>query len=82
MSFACLLALFSISELQFGVSICFAVIFKVYDSDCNGKVAFSDMLDVLRDLTGQFISEQQREVGFYHKFASIFYFSYALIWAW
>ncbi|KAH0970107.1 hypothetical protein GBA52_022263 [Prunus armeniaca] len=36
-------------------------IFKVYDSDCNGKVAFSDMLDVLRDLTGQFISEQQRE---------------------
>ncbi|ONH98778.1 hypothetical protein PRUPE_7G265900 [Prunus persica] len=52
-------------------------IFKVYDSDCNGKVAFSDMLDVLRDLTGQFISEQQREVGFYHKFVSIFYFSYA-----
>ncbi|TQD88517.1 hypothetical protein C1H46_025937 [Malus baccata] len=38
-------------------------IFKVYDSDGNGKVAFSDMLDVLRDLTGQFISEQQREVG-------------------
>ncbi|KAM1290132.1 hypothetical protein ACFX2H_017235 [Malus domestica] len=36
-------------------------IFKVYDSDGNGKVAFSDMLDVLRDLTGQFISEQQRE---------------------
>ncbi|BBH08626.1 Protein of unknown function D [Prunus dulcis] len=34
---------------------------QVYDSDCNGKVAFSDMLDVLRDLTGQFISEQQRE---------------------
>ncbi|WCJ30141.1 Calcium-binding EF-hand family protein [Euphorbia peplus] len=40
-------------------------IFKVYDSDCNGKVTFSDMLDVLRDLTGQFISEQQREVRFY-----------------
>ncbi|XP_068310381.1 uncharacterized protein [Pyrus communis] len=36
-------------------------IFKVYASDGNGKVAFSDMLDVLRDLTGQFISEQQRE---------------------
>ncbi|XP_065849832.1 uncharacterized protein [Euphorbia lathyris] len=36
-------------------------IFKVYDSDCNGKVTFHDMLDVLRDLTGQFISEQQRE---------------------
>ncbi|PWA81000.1 EF-hand domain pair [Artemisia annua] len=37
-------------------------IFKVYDSDGNGKVAFSDLLDVLRDLTGQFISEQQREL--------------------
>ncbi|KAK9275545.1 hypothetical protein L1049_022812 [Liquidambar formosana] len=36
-------------------------IFKVYDLDCNGKVTFNDMLDVLRDLTGQFISEQQRE---------------------
>ncbi|KAL5547567.1 hypothetical protein UlMin_002798 [Ulmus minor] len=36
-------------------------IFKVYDSDCNGKVTFNELLDVLRDLTGQFISEQQRE---------------------
>ncbi|KZV33989.1 Calcium-binding EF-hand family protein [Dorcoceras hygrometricum] len=36
-------------------------IFKVYDSDGNGKVTFNDMLDILRDLTGQFISEQQRE---------------------
>ncbi|XP_028793999.1 calcineurin subunit B-like isoform X1 [Neltuma alba] len=36
-------------------------IFKVYDTDCNGKVSFTDMLDVLRDMTGQFISEQQRE---------------------
>ncbi|OMO80805.1 hypothetical protein COLO4_23939 [Corchorus olitorius] len=36
-------------------------IFKVYDSDCNAKVTFNDMLDVLHDLTGQFISEQQRE---------------------
>ncbi|PSS36176.1 Calcineurin subunit B like [Actinidia chinensis var. chinensis] len=36
-------------------------IFKVYDSDGNGKVTFGDMLDVLRDLTGQFISEPQRE---------------------
>lgn len=36
-------------------------IFKVYDSDGNGKVTFTDLLDVLRDLTGQFISEQQRE---------------------
>ncbi|KAJ7955670.1 calcineurin subunit B-like [Quillaja saponaria] len=37
-------------------------IFKVYDTDCNGKVTFSEMLSVLRDLTGQFISEQQREI--------------------
>ncbi|XP_022755347.1 calcineurin subunit B-like isoform X2 [Durio zibethinus] len=36
-------------------------IFKVYDSDGNGKVTFNDMLDVLHDLTGQFISEQPRE---------------------
>ncbi|XVE71673.1 hypothetical protein DITRI_Ditri10aG0170300 [Diplodiscus trichospermus] len=36
-------------------------IFKVYDSDGNGKVTFTDMLEVLHDLTGQFISEQQRE---------------------
>ncbi|KAI5557225.1 hypothetical protein POPTR_018G103600v4 [Populus trichocarpa] len=36
-------------------------IFKVYDSDGNGKVTFSDMLDVLHDLTGQFVSEQQRK---------------------
>ncbi|KAL4571350.1 hypothetical protein LXL04_018108 [Taraxacum kok-saghyz] len=41
-------------------------IFKVYDSDGNGKVAFSDLLDVLRDLTGQFISEQQRELVLTH----------------
>ncbi|KAE8705935.1 DNA double-strand break repair rad50 ATPase, putative isoform 1 [Hibiscus syriacus] len=34
-------------------------IFKVYDSDGNGKVTFNDMLDVLHDLTGQFISEKQ-----------------------
>ncbi|XP_038710586.1 calcineurin subunit B-like [Tripterygium wilfordii] len=36
-------------------------IFKVYDSDSNGKVAFNDLLNVLRDLTGQYISEHQRE---------------------
>ncbi|CAK9149714.1 unnamed protein product [Ilex paraguariensis] len=36
-------------------------IFKVYDSDGNGKVAFNDLLDILRDLTGHFISEPQRE---------------------
>lgn len=43
--------------------ISFVVIFKVYDADNNGKVTFNDLLDILRDLTGQFISEQQREVG-------------------
>ncbi|CAN1166832.1 Calcineurin subunit B [Linum perenne] len=36
-------------------------IFKVYDSDGNGSVSFKEMLDVLRDLTGHFISEEQRE---------------------
>eukprot|EP00256_Glycine_max_P068549 XP_025983144.1 calcineurin subunit B type 1-like [Glycine max] len=38
-----------------------AVIFKVYDSDCNGKVTFHDMLRALRDLSGPFMSDQQRE---------------------
>ncbi|OVA02470.1 EF-hand domain [Macleaya cordata] len=37
-------------------------IFKVYDSDCNGKVSFNDILEVLRDLAGAFMSEKQREV--------------------
>ncbi|XP_058111473.1 uncharacterized protein LOC131254762 isoform X1 [Magnolia sinica] len=37
------------------------LIFKVYDSDCNGKVTFKDILEVLRDLTGSFMSEKQRE---------------------
>ncbi|KAJ3677175.1 hypothetical protein LUZ60_002899 [Juncus effusus] len=36
-------------------------IFKVYDSDCNGKVTFEDILCVLRDLTGSFMTEQQRQ---------------------
>ncbi|KAJ0965748.1 hypothetical protein J5N97_026935 [Dioscorea zingiberensis] len=35
-------------------------IFKVYDLDCNGKVAFNDILSVLGDLTGSFMTEQQR----------------------
>ncbi|MQM07396.1 hypothetical protein Taro_040235 [Colocasia esculenta] len=41
-------------------------IFKVYDSDCNGKVTFDDVLGVLRDLTGSFMSEQQREKSLTH----------------
>ncbi|KAK7291938.1 hypothetical protein RIF29_07503 [Crotalaria pallida] len=36
-------------------------IFKVYDTDCNGKVTFDDLLRTLQDLTGQFMSHQQRE---------------------
>ncbi|XP_004303278.1 PREDICTED: calcineurin subunit B-like isoform 2 [Fragaria vesca subsp. vesca] len=36
-------------------------IFKVYDSDRNGKVSFNDILEVLRDLSGSFLSDEQRE---------------------
>lgn len=42
----------------------------MYDSDGNGKVTFTDMLDVLRDLTGTFISEKQREVGLFFLYPS------------
>lgn len=38
------------------------MIFKVYDSDCNGKVSFKDIMEVLRDLSGSFMSDEQREV--------------------
>ncbi|CAK9155990.1 unnamed protein product [Ilex paraguariensis] len=38
------------------------LIFKVYDTDRNGKVTFNDILDVLRDLSGTFMSDKQREV--------------------
>ncbi|CAI0395589.1 unnamed protein product [Linum tenue] len=38
-----------------------ALIFKVYDSDGNGKVSFNDILNVLRDLSGSFMSDEQRE---------------------
>ena len=41
---------------------CEAVIFKVYDIDGKGKVTFKDLLEVLHDLTGSFMSDQQREV--------------------
>ncbi|WVZ92726.1 hypothetical protein U9M48_038770 [Paspalum notatum var. saurae] len=36
-------------------------IFSVYDTDCNGKVAFEDILSILRDLTGSFMTEEQRQ---------------------
>ncbi|KAF8689933.1 hypothetical protein HU200_041568 [Digitaria exilis] len=38
-----------------------AVIFKVYDIDGKGKVTFKDLLEVLRDQTGSFMSDEQRE---------------------
>nr|DAD45054.1 TPA_asm: hypothetical protein HUJ06_003284 [Nelumbo nucifera] len=40
------------------------LIFKVYDLDNKGKVTFNDILEVLRDLTGSFMTEKQREVYF------------------
>ncbi|KAJ1700388.1 hypothetical protein LUZ63_000167 [Rhynchospora breviuscula] len=43
-------------------------IFKVYDSDCNGKVTFDDILCILRDLSGSFMSEQQRQKVLMHVF--------------
>ncbi|KAF6158064.1 hypothetical protein GIB67_014858 [Kingdonia uniflora] len=39
----------------------FAVIFKAYDIGGHGKVTFNDIIEVLRDLTGSFMSEKQRE---------------------
>ncbi|KAJ6372496.1 hypothetical protein OIU76_026904 [Salix suchowensis] len=50
----------------------FEFIFKVYDSDGNGKVTFNDMLDVLHDLTGHFVSQQQREVRLQPSFGFVF----------
>ena len=50
-----------------------AVIFKVYDTDSKGKVSFKDLLEVLRDLTGSFMSEKQREVPFLPEFLSFLF---------
>lgn len=36
--------------------------FKVYDVDFNGKVSFNDMIEVLQDLSGPFMSDDQRKV--------------------
>ncbi|KAK1548116.1 hypothetical protein Q3G72_028327 [Acer saccharum] len=44
------------------------LIFKVYDSDCNGKVSFNDILEVLRDLSGTYMSDEQREKVLTHVF--------------
>ncbi|XP_019169974.1 PREDICTED: calcineurin subunit B-like [Ipomoea nil] len=37
------------------------LIFKVYDSDGNGKISFDNIMEVLQDLTGPFMSDDQRE---------------------
>lgn len=34
----------------------------MYDTDGNGKVTSSDMLQVLRDLSGNFLTDEQRQV--------------------
>ncbi|KNA22958.1 hypothetical protein SOVF_029120 [Spinacia oleracea] len=38
-----------------------ALIFRVYDTDGNGKVTFNDILEVLCDMTGSFMSNEERE---------------------
>lgn len=55
-----------------------SVIFKVYDSDCNGKVSFNDILGVLRDLSGSFMSDEQREVSL--RIDSLFLFNCVLLY--
>lgn len=55
-----------------------SVIFKVYDSDCNGKVSFNDILEVLRDLSGSFMSDEQREVSL--RIDSLFLFNCVLLY--
>ncbi|XP_072953448.1 uncharacterized protein [Typha angustifolia] len=42
------------------------LIFKLYDIDGKGRVTFKDLLEVVRDLTGSFISEEQREQVLVH----------------
>lgn len=59
-SYPCLLGIF-LTIMSCDLS--FAVIFKVYDWDGNGKVTFNDILEVLHDLTGSYMSSKQREVG-------------------
>ncbi|OAY69383.1 Calcineurin subunit B [Ananas comosus] len=48
-------------ETQLPIIASKSVIFKVYDIDGKGQVTFKDLLEVLRDLTGSFMSEEQRE---------------------
>ncbi|KAK8969822.1 hypothetical protein KSP40_PGU008917 [Platanthera guangdongensis] len=51
-----------------------AVMFKVYDLDCNEKVNFKYLMSVLRDLTGSFMTEQQREVRLLRAAGSLYFF--------
>ncbi|KAK8962148.1 hypothetical protein KSP40_PGU007045 [Platanthera guangdongensis] len=48
--------------------------FKVYDLECNEKVNFKDLMSVLRDLTGSFMTEQQREVRLLRAAGSLYFF--------
>ena len=39
-----------------------SVIFRVYDVDNDGKISRSDLLTILRDLSGTYLTDEQREV--------------------
>lgn len=41
---------------------CLCSYFRVYNIDGNGKVRSSGMLQVLRDLSGNFLTDEQRQV--------------------
>ncbi|KAH9611915.1 hypothetical protein KSS87_004647 [Heliosperma pusillum] len=61
LNFKDFVAFLSAFSLKASVEQKIGLIFKVYDSDGNGKVTFSDILDVLSDLTGSYMSDKQRE---------------------
>ncbi|CAI5961493.1 unnamed protein product [Closterium sp. NIES-65] len=42
---------------------CLPLVFAVYDVDGDGKISKGDVLAMLRDLSGSFLSEEQRQVG-------------------
>ncbi|KAG8060603.1 hypothetical protein GUJ93_ZPchr0002g23945 [Zizania palustris] len=52
-----------LSTFSVKASICQKIewIFKVYDIDGKGKVTFRDLVEVLRDQTGSFMTDEQRE---------------------
>jgi serine/threonine-protein phosphatase 2B regulatory subunit len=61
LNFKDFVALFSTFSAKASPRQKFELIFKVYDVDGKGRLTFKDLLEVLRDLTGSFMSEQQRE---------------------